>query len=73
MQGKMFSRVVAQISTKGEQSNTAGTAGAIREAGGAFGKLGSAKEAEYFYKEVCSFNGSKCSVRLSYFTFELNF
>lgn len=40
------------MSFKGEQSGTTGSAGAIREAGGAFGKLGSAKEAEYFYKQV---------------------
>lgn len=40
------------MSFKGEESGTTGSAGAIREAGGAFGKLGAAKEAEYFYKQV---------------------
>lgn len=29
-----------------------GKAGAIREAGGAFGKIEVAREAEYFYKKV---------------------
>lgn len=54
---------VTQMSTKSEPSNTSGSAGAIREAGGAFGKLGAAKEAEYFYKKVMSY-----SLRSVYFT-----
>lgn len=35
-----------------EEKGSTGGAGAINEAGGAFGKLGAAKEAEYFYKKV---------------------
>ncbi|XP_037048374.1 uncharacterized protein LOC119082826 isoform X2 [Bradysia coprophila] len=42
---------VVHLAYKGEQSETVGSAGAIRQDGGAFGKLGAAKEAEYFYKE----------------------
>lgn len=44
----------ATISLKRDQSGSTGNAGAIREAGGAFGKMGAAKEAEYFYKKVRS-------------------
>lgn len=32
-----------------------GKAGAIREAGGAFGKMEVAREEEFFYKKVCFF------------------
>lgn len=30
-----------------------GTGGAIRDAGGSFGKMQAAREDEYFYKKVC--------------------
>lgn len=37
----------------GSGSNRGGRAGAIREAGGAFGQMEIAHEDQYFYNQVC--------------------